>query len=507
MPFHVTDDTVFLSHGNKYMPSVECMYGTNATAFLLRYQLLLRTDLDTFVSPTFIKWWPTTTSIRGEQGYAISAAVRANLVNISVALGLRHSGLHDLGSSWYGPSIEVIGMARITVSVARYIHLAYFNNSVCKMPAKLRHTHKDFRKYTDLKCNGNWEMTWPEWYEGVTLLYAQDIAANHVWENSEWTAPGMLDWEASETSRSSVCVHGHIHAYHSPDLFSKFDFFSGKYDDYDLDRLDLSKIADYALYIACKANDKGKDGSGAAALANIGGSLASMCDANKPATRAMIVALRSIECRCLQLQWVFAGDVLDQGQEFVVQAPYCSEKFGSQSWLWTSHGRLISLQLCFDANEKLMPQCSVHTNKMLKALRGYLCLTSKRVARARTMPTKTSPAAQQQAHTLPGQDEEQGQFTESLSIERCAEDANNDDDDDGGHRQKWAFRNGQLRNTLTGSCVSIQTDTRVAKRGWPENVPDLMAPVIMQPCSGTDGGDGSPWNSFSVTKNDTWTFV
>jgi len=55
-----------------YMPSIECLYGTNATAFLLSYQLLLRTDLDTFVSPTFVSWWPKTTSIRGEQGYVLA---------------------------------------------------------------------------------------------------------------------------------------------------------------------------------------------------------------------------------------------------------------------------------------------------------------------------------------------------------------------------------------------------------------------------------------------------
>ena len=195
----------------------------------------------------------------------------------------------------------------------------------------------------------------------------------------------MLDWEASETSRSHVCAHGHIHAYHSPDIFSKFDYFDGKYDDFDLDTLDLSRIPDYALYVACKATDKGRAGSGKRALARVGGDLSRMCSAKKP---AIIVALRGVETRCLTLQYTFQGDVLDEGQQYTIQAPHCGEKFGSQSWLLTDQGQLVSLQVCMDDEDNLRPECGRHVDGpgLLKHLRGRLCLSSLHARNATVEP-------------------------------------------------------------------------------------------------------------------------
>ena len=58
------------------------------------------------------------------------------------------------------------GLARLTVNVARYLHLAHFHRSPCKIKdPSLRTKHPLYDK--KVACNGVWEMTWPEWYEGT----------------------------------------------------------------------------------------------------------------------------------------------------------------------------------------------------------------------------------------------------------------------------------------------------------------------------------------------------
>lgn len=94
------------------------------------------------------------------------------------------------------------------------------------------------------------EGKWPGWYRGVVLLYAAEIATNHlvdefIIDNSK------LDF--GSTSSEDVTGHPHIHCWHTDDLFSKFHFDSGKYDNIDIDKLDTARVNEYCLYVALKS--------------------------------------------------------------------------------------------------------------------------------------------------------------------------------------------------------------------------------------------------------------
>ena len=63
----------------------------------------------------------------------------------------------------------------------------------------------------------------------------------------------------------SVCQPALLHCMHNPELFSKLAFEIGKYTDLDMAELDLTKVRDYATYLALTANSQGKGGERALA--------------------------------------------------------------------------------------------------------------------------------------------------------------------------------------------------------------------------------------------------
>lgn len=216
-----TRDKVFSLHRNEYMSSIFCAY-QRESAFLLNYEVLLRTDTDTFLSPMFIDWWPTRyTHVRGEQGYANAHSIQTRLLEVAAELQLQHLGIHNLGSTWYGPSQHIVALSRLTVALARYVHLRYYIDSPCKKAVPPINT----------TCNGVWEFTWPNhFYEGTVLLYAQELAANHLLGETlrAHAEPGLMDWDTSMRSPTDICYRGHLHTYHTPDDFSKHKFYNGK---------------------------------------------------------------------------------------------------------------------------------------------------------------------------------------------------------------------------------------------------------------------------------------
>ena len=98
-------------------------------------------------------------------------------------------------------------------------------------------------------------------YAGTMLLYLQEVAVNKVLSQAEWDSlpSGLLDQGVADQSRS-VCQPALLHCMHNPDLFSKLAFGMGKYRDFDMADLDLTKVRDYATYIALTANSQGKGG-------------------------------------------------------------------------------------------------------------------------------------------------------------------------------------------------------------------------------------------------------
>ena len=103
-------------------------------------------------------------------------------------------------------------------------------------------------------------------YAGTMLLYLQEVAVNMILTQAEWDSlpSGLLDQGVNDQTRS-VCQPALLHCMHNPELFSKLAFEIGKYTDLDMAELDLTKVRDYATYLALTANSQGKGGERALA--------------------------------------------------------------------------------------------------------------------------------------------------------------------------------------------------------------------------------------------------
>ena len=74
-------------------------------------------------------------------------------------------------------------------------------------------------------------MMWPYWHYGVLLLYGQNLAMNHM-IGSRHINIVKLDQLLDVTSTELIDINKvlHIHVYHHDDMFSKFQFKAGVYD-------------------------------------------------------------------------------------------------------------------------------------------------------------------------------------------------------------------------------------------------------------------------------------
>jgi hypothetical protein len=205
----------------KYINSVSCLVGKEAD-FLNGYDYILRSDVDTFMTPAWNSYYPIAYSV-GRGAYINNEEVRRNIRRVAGILGLTHRGIENIGSTHYGPPKVVRDVCRVTLHVALYI---------------LNHEF----------ATGSGQ--WPGWYEGVTLLYSCEIAVNHVVGNVQLDY-GKLDIES--TSRGLISNHPHIHCWHTDQVFSKFRFAAGAYDHMPIHTLNTNTVRDYCMYIAVKS--------------------------------------------------------------------------------------------------------------------------------------------------------------------------------------------------------------------------------------------------------------
>ncbi|MFD2443231.1 hypothetical protein ACFSO7_04450 [Bacillus sp. CGMCC 1.16607] len=204
-----------------YINSISCL-ADDRSAFLDEYDFLLRTDVDTFLTPAWNDYYPDFYTVGGG-GYVHNQDVKRRLKRISHSLGYKHRGIHNVGSTHYGYAPLVRKVCNLAVSTAKYIINNEFSNG---------------------------HGIWPGWFWGVTSMYSSEIAVNHL-VNKVIIDGEKLDYFS--TSSDLVMKHPHIHCWHTFDKFSKFDFEAGKYDHISMEELDTTKVNDYCLFIALKA--------------------------------------------------------------------------------------------------------------------------------------------------------------------------------------------------------------------------------------------------------------
>jgi hypothetical protein len=214
----VADDPEW--RGYRYANSIACMNGAGAH-LLDRYSVVLRADVDTFITPAWHSFRPTG-FICGQGAYSHTETVRQNLRQIAASFRFQHRGLINTGSTWYGPTPLIRRVAEVTEMILRHILDRYFRDSAG---------------------------AWPGWYRGVALLYASEIAINHC-------VPGAVKSDLLDhgtTQRRSVHDVPHLHCWHTDAKFSKHWFMRGLYTARDRENLNLEVIPDYAMEMSFRS--------------------------------------------------------------------------------------------------------------------------------------------------------------------------------------------------------------------------------------------------------------
>ncbi|KAF0715761.1 hypothetical protein As57867_003192, partial [Aphanomyces stellatus] len=201
------------------------------------YDWILRSDIDTFFTPTFATWKPLRFTVGSVGGYCFDGLDTCDrLRGIARKLSLTDPTVDDVGSTWYGPTKTIHACGKLSMRVINHLHLHEFNETE-KSP-----------EYAVARVAG-----WPRWHYGVLTMYSGHIAIPHCTKDTggfdKWN--DMLDYPTFENT--SVTAHAHTHARQSYNRFSKFRFKEGDYDDVDTTKLDRSIVSDHAMYMALQS--------------------------------------------------------------------------------------------------------------------------------------------------------------------------------------------------------------------------------------------------------------
>ena len=107
-------------------------------------------------------------------------------------------------------------------------------------------------EFTETERLGNLGIqNWPDWHYGVLSMYGNDIALNHLSGSNQMNVvklDTLIDFPSTNNFNPNEKLH--IHVFHSFQMFSKFEFKSGKYDNMTVTDKDMDKISFYCLKMA-----------------------------------------------------------------------------------------------------------------------------------------------------------------------------------------------------------------------------------------------------------------
>lgn len=200
-----------------------------------KYDFLIRSDMDVFLTPLFSKWIPINCNdfVVGGGGYSDQFNVN-RLRRIAKDLGFQHAGQWNLGSTWYSTPDQFRLVAYLTL-----FGMAYIGKEEFSLP------EREGKAGTEL---------WPQWHYGVLLLYGQNLGMNHLIGAKQINVPKLFNYiDHPSSNPESVNEVIHIHVYHGPDIFSKFAFKMGKYDNMSVPVKDTHQINNYCLKMALES--------------------------------------------------------------------------------------------------------------------------------------------------------------------------------------------------------------------------------------------------------------
>ncbi|RHY16934.1 hypothetical protein DYB32_010597, partial [Aphanomyces invadans] len=196
---------------------------------LAAYDWVLRTDMDTFLTPAFATWRPSMFVV-GMGGYNLAGlSTDARLEGIIAKLQLTPKTVDNVGSTWFGPTALVQSCAQLSMDVQRYMY---------------KHEFTDDEKSPSYGIKG-----WPHWHIGVLSMYGGHIAINHC-TRAFGVVKDAYNLDFPTTSHESPTRHAHLHTWQDSARFSKFAFAVGAYKHENKSALNLDDISDYAMFMA-----------------------------------------------------------------------------------------------------------------------------------------------------------------------------------------------------------------------------------------------------------------
>ena len=199
------------------------------------YNFLIRSDMDVFLTPLFAKWAPKYCNdfYVGGGGYSDTFNVK-RLKRVAKELDLKHAGIWNLGSTWYSTPEQFRLVAYLTL-----FGMAYLSEE----------------EFTPPEREGKvGTINWPYWHYGVLLLYGQNLAMNHLIATHQLNIvklDKLFDVESEFSSPINQVLH--IHVYHGAEMFSKFQFKDGQYDNLTTESENTNQIKFYCLKMALES--------------------------------------------------------------------------------------------------------------------------------------------------------------------------------------------------------------------------------------------------------------
>ncbi|CAF1132034.1 unnamed protein product, partial [Brachionus calyciflorus] len=221
----------------KYLDSILMAFEGYSYFKLAGYDYLIRSDMDTFLTPMFATWLPVHCNdfVVGGGGYS-SEFNRKRFRRIAQNLGLNYPDVGDLGSTWYSTPDQFRLVSYLTL-----FGMGYLANE----------------EFSEPERNGEvGTILWPDWHYGVLLLYGQNIALNHLIGSKQLSIvklKKLIDYPTTNTQ--SIFNILHLHVYHGKDMFSKFIYSLEGYDNLTIEQNDpnASQVKYYALRMALES--------------------------------------------------------------------------------------------------------------------------------------------------------------------------------------------------------------------------------------------------------------
>lgn len=199
------------------------------------YDFLIRSDMDVFLTPLFAKWLPDNCNdfYVGRGGYSDDFN-RKRLSRIAKDLQLEHAGESNLGSTWYSTPEQFRLVSYLTIFSMTYLSQEEFSQP-----------EREGKVGVQL---------WPFWHYGVLLLYGQNIGLNHLIGSKQLNVvklDNLIDFPSANDEDINRKIH--IHVFHGDNMFSKFAFKVGKYDNMNVKDSEVNKVKNYCLKMALDA--------------------------------------------------------------------------------------------------------------------------------------------------------------------------------------------------------------------------------------------------------------